>query len=139
MSGNRGNMYYVLPSPHVPPQPTHNCSLAWPETWRERITYLIILPIIIPLWLTLPDTRKPSGAVPSVPPIGLLLLLLLHPSSDPPCSVDKIESWLLILPSPSFLRARTTATTPPTTGRQQGLDSIHSRKSPRTLETCLNY
>ena len=37
-------------------------SLAWPETWRERITYLIILPIIIPLWLTLPDTRKPSGA-----------------------------------------------------------------------------
>ena len=54
------NMYDGFPS----------FSLAWPETWRERITYLIILPIIIPLWLTLPDTRKPSGAA----------LLLLNPA-----------------------------------------------------------
>ena len=35
--------------------------LSWPDTCRERITYLAFLPIIIPLWLTLPDTRKESG------------------------------------------------------------------------------
>jgi hypothetical protein len=27
---------------------------------RERITYVIVLPIILPLWLTLPDTKKQS-------------------------------------------------------------------------------
>eukprot|EP00094_Tigriopus_californicus_P002862 TCALIF_02759-PA protein Name:"Similar to Nckx30C Sodium/potassium/calcium exchanger Nckx30C (Drosophila melanogaster)" AED:0.20 eAED:0.20 QI:0/0.28/0.25/0.75/0.85/0.75/8/984/329 len=35
--------------------------LSWPDTCRERTTYLLILPIIIPLWLTLPDTRKASA------------------------------------------------------------------------------
>lgn len=35
--------------------------LSWPATWRERITYILFLPIIVPLWLTLPDTRKESG------------------------------------------------------------------------------
>jgi len=35
--------------------------LSWPDTCRERITYLAFLPIIIPLWLTLPDTRKESA------------------------------------------------------------------------------
>ena len=68
------NMYDGLPS----------FSLAWPETWRERITYLIILPIIIPLWLTLPDTRKPSGAALLLLNLTLSLMMpalphLLHP------------------------------------------------------------
>ena len=35
--------------------------LSWPESWRERVTYLLFLPIIIPLWVSLPDTRKASG------------------------------------------------------------------------------
>ena len=35
--------------------------LSWPESCRERLTYVLFLPIIIPLWLTLPDTRKQSG------------------------------------------------------------------------------
>ena len=35
--------------------------LSWPDSWRERATYLMFLPIIIPLWITLPDTRKQSG------------------------------------------------------------------------------
>ena len=34
--------------------------LSWPDSCRERITYVAFLPIIIPLWLTLPDTRKQS-------------------------------------------------------------------------------
>ncbi|KAI1888307.1 hypothetical protein AGOR_G00183670 [Albula goreensis] len=33
-------------------------SLAWPESNRKRCTYLFILPIVFPLWLTLPDVRK---------------------------------------------------------------------------------
>ncbi|XP_030643604.1 sodium/potassium/calcium exchanger 2-like [Chanos chanos] len=36
-------------------------SLAWPETTRKRITYLFILPIVFPLWLTLPDVRRDTS------------------------------------------------------------------------------
>ncbi|XP_049576983.1 sodium/potassium/calcium exchanger 2-like [Syngnathus scovelli] len=36
-------------------------SLAWPDTNRKRITYLIILPIVFPLWLTLPDVRRETS------------------------------------------------------------------------------
>ncbi|XP_055025254.1 sodium/potassium/calcium exchanger 2-like isoform X8 [Misgurnus anguillicaudatus] len=36
-------------------------SLSWPESCRKRFTYLFLLPIIIPLWITLPDVRKPSA------------------------------------------------------------------------------
>ncbi|XP_060940358.1 sodium/potassium/calcium exchanger 2-like [Limanda limanda] len=37
-------------------------SLAWPDTNRKRLTYLIILPIVLPLWITLPDVRRESSA-----------------------------------------------------------------------------
>ncbi|XP_041444130.1 sodium/potassium/calcium exchanger 1 isoform X2 [Xenopus laevis] len=33
-------------------------SLEWPENKRKQITYLFLLPIIFPLWLTLPDVRS---------------------------------------------------------------------------------
>ncbi|XP_057193524.1 sodium/potassium/calcium exchanger 2-like isoform X3 [Triplophysa rosa] len=36
-------------------------SLSWPESGRKRFTYLFLLPIIIPLWITLPDVRKPTS------------------------------------------------------------------------------
>ncbi|XP_059395619.1 sodium/potassium/calcium exchanger 2-like isoform X6 [Carassius carassius] len=36
-------------------------SLSWPETKRKRFTYLLILPIVLPLWITLPDVRKASS------------------------------------------------------------------------------
>ncbi|XP_029529509.2 sodium/potassium/calcium exchanger 2-like isoform X1 [Oncorhynchus nerka] len=36
-------------------------SLAWPETNRKRITYLLILPIVFPLWLSLPDVRRETS------------------------------------------------------------------------------
>uniref|UniRef100_A0A8C4NJQ2 Solute carrier family 24 member 2 n=1 Tax=Eptatretus burgeri TaxID=7764 RepID=A0A8C4NJQ2_EPTBU len=35
-------------------------TLEWPDTCRKRITYLFLLPLIFPLWLTLPDMRKPT-------------------------------------------------------------------------------
>ncbi|XP_060618420.2 sodium/potassium/calcium exchanger 2 isoform X1 [Anolis sagrei] len=36
-------------------------SLAWPDTPRKQLTYLLILPIVFPLWATLPDVRKPTS------------------------------------------------------------------------------
>ncbi|KAM3589950.1 uncharacterized protein V6R79_000419 [Siganus canaliculatus] len=36
-------------------------SLSWPESNRKRFTYLLIIPIVLPLWLTLPDVRKQSS------------------------------------------------------------------------------
>ncbi|KAH0628346.1 hypothetical protein JD844_009364 [Phrynosoma platyrhinos] len=36
-------------------------SLAWPDTPRKRLIYLVIFPIVFPLWVTLPDVRKPVG------------------------------------------------------------------------------
>ncbi|XP_056662648.1 sodium/potassium/calcium exchanger 2 isoform X2 [Monodelphis domestica] len=36
-------------------------SLSWPTSVRKQITFLIVLPIVFPLWITLPDVRKPSS------------------------------------------------------------------------------
>ncbi|XP_054545013.1 sodium/potassium/calcium exchanger 2 isoform X2 [Talpa occidentalis] len=36
-------------------------SLAWPSNTRKQVTFLIVLPIVFPLWMTLPDVRKPSA------------------------------------------------------------------------------
>ncbi|XP_012625218.2 sodium/potassium/calcium exchanger 2 [Microcebus murinus] len=36
-------------------------SLAWPANTRKQVTFLIVLPIVFPLWITLPDVRKPSS------------------------------------------------------------------------------
>nr|XP_046251415.1 sodium/potassium/calcium exchanger 1-like [Scatophagus argus]XP_046251425.1 sodium/potassium/calcium exchanger 1-like [Scatophagus argus]XP_046251433.1 sodium/potassium/calcium exchanger 1-like [Scatophagus argus]XP_046251438.1 sodium/potassium/calcium exchanger 1-like [Scatophagus argus] len=36
-------------------------SLEWPETRRKQATYLLLLPIVFPLWLTLPDVRNPAS------------------------------------------------------------------------------
>ncbi|XP_010224463.1 PREDICTED: sodium/potassium/calcium exchanger 2 isoform X2 [Tinamus guttatus] len=36
-------------------------SLAWPDTPRKQITYLIVLPIVFPLWVSLPDVRNPKS------------------------------------------------------------------------------
>ncbi|KAK9516633.1 hypothetical protein VZT92_024553 [Zoarces viviparus] len=33
-------------------------SLEWPDTQRKQATYLFLLPIIFPLWLTVPDVRN---------------------------------------------------------------------------------
>ncbi|XP_028909597.1 sodium/potassium/calcium exchanger 2 isoform X6 [Ornithorhynchus anatinus] len=36
-------------------------SLAWPTTTRKQITFIIVFPIVFPLWITLPDVRKTSA------------------------------------------------------------------------------
>ncbi|TFK13108.1 leucyl-cystinyl aminopeptidase [Platysternon megacephalum] len=36
-------------------------SLKWPETWRKQAIYLFLLPVVFPLWLTVPDVRNPRS------------------------------------------------------------------------------
>lgn len=33
--------------------------MSWPQTTREKLTYVALAPIVVPLWLTLPDVRRP--------------------------------------------------------------------------------
>lgn len=47
------------PGPEEPPPEAMD--MGWPVGARKRITYLLLLPIVLPLWLTLPDTRSPRG------------------------------------------------------------------------------
>ncbi|XP_045777711.1 sodium/potassium/calcium exchanger Nckx30C isoform X3 [Maniola jurtina] len=35
--------------------------MSWPSGFRKRLTYLLVAPIVFPLWMTLPDTRTPRG------------------------------------------------------------------------------
>ncbi|XP_064474924.1 sodium/potassium/calcium exchanger Nckx30C-like isoform X1 [Ornithodoros turicata] len=41
-------------------EPNEPLSVAWPDTWRERFNYVVLAPIIFPLWLTMPDVRRPE-------------------------------------------------------------------------------
>lgn len=41
-------------------EPNEPLSVAWPDNWRERVNYVVLAPIIFPLWLTLPDVRRPE-------------------------------------------------------------------------------
>ncbi|KAF3814237.1 hypothetical protein GH733_018336 [Mirounga leonina] len=50
-------------------------SLAWPSNPRKQVTFLIVFPIVFPLWITLPDVRKPPGGEPC--------LVTYKPEKDP--------------------------------------------------------
>ncbi|XP_063770240.1 sodium/potassium/calcium exchanger 2 isoform X2 [Pseudophryne corroboree] len=39
----------------------HPLNLSWPTKKRKRAVYLAVLPIVFPLWITLPDVRKPTS------------------------------------------------------------------------------
>ncbi|XP_072320754.1 sodium/potassium/calcium exchanger 1-like [Eucyclogobius newberryi] len=36
-------------------------SLDWPQTWSKQVSYLFLLPIVFPLWLTVPDVRNAAS------------------------------------------------------------------------------
>ncbi|XP_066584481.1 sodium/potassium/calcium exchanger Nckx30C isoform X2 [Prorops nasuta] len=42
-------------------EPPEALDMAWPTSPRKRLTYILVAPILFPLWLTLPDTRTPRG------------------------------------------------------------------------------
>lgn len=41
--------------------PPEALDMGWPSSARKRLTYILVAPILFPLWLTLPDTRTPRG------------------------------------------------------------------------------
>lgn len=41
-------------------EPPEALDMSWPKTGKQRIWYLLVAPIVVPLWLTLPDTRRQS-------------------------------------------------------------------------------
>lgn len=43
-------------------------SLEWPDSRRKQATYLFLLPIIFPLWLTVPDVRNQVKTKVLLPP-----------------------------------------------------------------------
>lgn len=48
--------------------------MSWPETTRERITYILLAPILFPLWLTLPDTRTERGEFTLCKPVAVYFI-----------------------------------------------------------------
>ncbi|XP_025835206.1 sodium/potassium/calcium exchanger Nckx30C [Agrilus planipennis] len=42
-------------------EPPEALDMGWPSENKKRLTYVLLAPIVFPLWLTLPDTRSPSG------------------------------------------------------------------------------
>ncbi|XP_017152377.1 sodium/potassium/calcium exchanger Nckx30C isoform X7 [Drosophila miranda] len=56
-----GNIDTTLDSaPEIEDDP-EPLSMAWPDTARKRLTYVLVAPLLVPMWLTLPDTRTPRG------------------------------------------------------------------------------
>jgi solute carrier family 24 (sodium/potassium/calcium exchanger), member 2 len=51
---------YFQQEPELDDEP-EPIDMSWPKSGRKRLTYLLVAPIIFPLWLTLPDTRSPRG------------------------------------------------------------------------------
>lgn len=56
-----GNIDTTLESGNEIEEPPEALSMAWPSTARKRLTYVLVAPLLFPLWLTLPDTRTPRG------------------------------------------------------------------------------
>ncbi|OAD59058.1 Sodium/potassium/calcium exchanger Nckx30C [Eufriesea mexicana] len=42
-------------------EPPEALDMGWPSSPRKRLTYILVAPVLFPLWLTLPDTRTPRG------------------------------------------------------------------------------
>ncbi|XP_031616925.1 sodium/potassium/calcium exchanger Nckx30C isoform X3 [Contarinia nasturtii] len=42
-------------------EPNEPLDMGWPKGGRKRLSYVLVAPILVPLWLTLPDTRTPRG------------------------------------------------------------------------------
>ncbi|XP_066516397.1 sodium/potassium/calcium exchanger 2-like [Hoplias malabaricus] len=58
MNGSVGQEVFVGEEEEGEDQPL---SLAWPDTPRKQATYLFIMPIVFPLWLSLPDVRRETS------------------------------------------------------------------------------
>lgn len=51
----------ICKAPEIIEDDPEPLSMAWPDTARKRLTYVLVAPLLVPMWLTLPDTRTPRG------------------------------------------------------------------------------
>ncbi|EDW63377.2 uncharacterized protein Dvir_GJ14796 [Drosophila virilis] len=52
---------FSIKAPEIIEDEPEPLSMAWPDTARKRLTYVLVAPLLVPMWLTLPDTRTPRG------------------------------------------------------------------------------
>jgi len=38
---------------------TKPLDINWPQSTRKRVIYVLLMPLVLPLWSTLPDVRRP--------------------------------------------------------------------------------
>ncbi|CAG5129704.1 unnamed protein product [Candidula unifasciata] len=77
-SGSKGNQRSASLSVQNSSQPTEDIvseahgsleekeeplDISWPDTNRKRLTYLFLAPIVLPLYVTLPDVRRPDRRI----------------------------------------------------------------------------
>ncbi len=67
--------------------------LAWPKENRKRLTYIFVMPILLPLWLTLPDTRTPHGQLRVVDVVRFRLWLADGPQSIAAAAAAAAGDW----------------------------------------------
>uniref|UniRef100_A0A8C5LA36 Solute carrier family 24 (sodium/potassium/calcium exchanger), member 2 n=1 Tax=Jaculus jaculus TaxID=51337 RepID=A0A8C5LA36_JACJA len=60
-NGNLSHSIEPAEAPTAEEEDDQPLSLAWPSNTRKQVTFLIVLPIVFPLWITLPDVRKPTS------------------------------------------------------------------------------
>ncbi|XP_059111942.1 sodium/potassium/calcium exchanger 2 isoform X2 [Peromyscus eremicus] len=59
-NGNLSHSIEATDAPTAEEEDDQPLSLSWPSNTRKQVTFLIVLPIVLPLWITLPDVRKPA-------------------------------------------------------------------------------
>ncbi|XP_028629210.1 sodium/potassium/calcium exchanger 2 isoform X4 [Grammomys surdaster] len=60
-NGNVSHNIEAADAPTAEEEDDQPLSLSWPSNTRKQVTFLIVLPIVFPLWITLPDVRKPAS------------------------------------------------------------------------------
>ncbi|XP_038190649.1 sodium/potassium/calcium exchanger 2 isoform X3 [Arvicola amphibius] len=60
-NGNLSHSIETTDAPTTEEEDDQPLSLSWPSNARKQVTFLIVLPIVFPLWITLPDVRKPAS------------------------------------------------------------------------------
>jgi len=58
---SRRNLFLYICLQGEEDEPPEALNMGWPSNPKKRLTYILVAPILFPLWLTLPDTRTPRG------------------------------------------------------------------------------
>lgn len=60
MKRNKNDFQGLNIAPPDEEEESEPLDMSWPDTWSKRLSYVLVLPLILPMWVTLPDTRKPA-------------------------------------------------------------------------------